>query len=111
MSSGIKNIFSAISTFWHVRGAPQAFKHQQRNPAEHFYAFKHQQLNRDSRNSPEQPKTELTKLTKLFIMRLTLSSAVAFVEFAPSGSLGGVFFGRYFRDLFNDDLCPRVLRV
>ena len=39
----------------------------------------------------------------------TLSSAVAYVEFAPS--LGGVFFGRYFRDLFNDDLCPRVLRV
>ena len=56
-------------------------------------------------------ETVLTKLTKLFIMRLTLSSAVAFVEFAPSGSLGGVFFGRYFRDLFNDDLCPRVLRV
>jgi hypothetical protein len=43
VSSGIKNIFSAISTFWHVRGAPQAFKHQQRNPAEHFYTFKHQQ--------------------------------------------------------------------
>ena len=56
-------------------------------------------------------ETELTKLTKLFIMRLTLSSAVAFVEFAPSGSLGGVFFWRYLRDLFNDDLCPRVLRV
>ena len=41
----------------------------------------------------------------------TLSSAVAYVEFAPSGSLGGVFFGRYLRDLLNDDLCPRVLRV
>ena len=54
-------------------------------------------------------ETELTKLTKLFIMRLTLSSAVAYVEFAPS--FGGVFFGRYLRDLFNDDLCPRVLRV
>ena len=54
-------------------------------------------------------ETVLTKLTKLFIMRLTLSSAVAFVEFAPS--LGGVFFGRYLRDLFNDNLCPRVLRV
>ena len=56
-------------------------------------------------------ETVLTKLTKLFIMRLTLSSAVAYVEFAPSGSLGGAFFGRYLRDLFNDDLCPRVLRV
>jgi hypothetical protein len=56
-------------------------------------------------------ETVLTKLTKLFIMRLTLSSAVALVEFAPSGSLDGVFFGRYLRDLFNNDLCPRVLRV
>ena len=43
MSSGIKNIFSAIRTFWRIRGTPQAFNHQQRNPAEHFYAFKHQQ--------------------------------------------------------------------
>ena len=35
-----QKIFSAISTFWHIRGTPQAFKHQQRNPAEGFYAFK-----------------------------------------------------------------------
>ncbi len=50
----------------------------------------------------------LTKLTKPTILE-ALSSAVAYVEFAPS--FDGVFFGRYIRDLFNNDLCPWVVRV
>ena len=54
-------------------------------------------------------KTLLTKLTKLFYNGVSLSSAVAYVEFAPS--LDGVFFGRYLRDLLNDHLCAGVVRV
>ena len=91
-----------------------AFKHQKLCPARHKYAFKQQQhrlyrllylqFAKVSGNSTD--KTDETIYTGG-----SLSSAVAYVEFAPSGSLGGVFFGRYFSDLFNDDLSPRVLRV
>ena len=59
-------------------------------------------------------KTVLTKLTKPSYncgIGFTLSSAVAFVEFAPSGSLGGVFFGRYVSDLLNDDFRAWVVRI
>ena len=56
--------------------AAETFKHQQRNPAQHFCTFKHLPANPAA-------KKELTKLTKLFIMKPTLSSAVAYVEIGP----------------------------
>lgn len=85
-----------------------AFKHTAAAPGAMFYTFKHtlHRLYRLLRCQSE--KMALTKLTKPITME-ALSSAVAYVEFAPS--LDGVFFGRNFCDLLNGDLCPWVLRV
>ena len=85
-----------------------AFKHTAAAPGAVFYTFKHtlHRLYRLLRCRFE--KMALTKLTKPITME-ALSSAVAYVEFAPS--LDGVFFGRNFCDLLNGDLCPWVLRV
>ena len=85
-----------------------AFKHNAAASGAVFYTFKHtlHRLYRLLRCQSE--KMSLTKLTKPITME-ALSSAVAYVEFAPS--LDGVFFGRNFCDLLNGDLCPWVLRV
>jgi hypothetical protein len=85
-----------------------AFKHTAAAPGAMFYTFKHtlHRLYRLLRCQSE--KMALTKLTKPITME-ALSSAVAYVEFAPS--LDGVFFGRNYCDLLNGDLCPWVLRV
>ena len=88
-----------------------AFKHIAAAPGAVFYTFKHT-LHRLLRlccgDFEKCQKLVLTKLTKPITME-ALSSAVAYVEFAPS--LDGVFFGRNFCDLLNGDLSPRVLRV
>ena len=113
VSSGIKKYFWC-STKYLLPGLLFAFKQHAGPAAGHKCAFKHQQhrlyrllylqFAKMAENSTD--KTDETIYTGG-----SLSSAVAYVEFAPSGSLGGVFFGRYLRDLLNDHFCAGVVRV